>query len=227
MLAGVPGLLRLGRLLIAGGGGHARVVAEAAGLAGWDVIGWVGPEAEQAAMHPLRALGRDTDVARVWHEQRADALVVAIGDNALRLAAAARLAELAPVRFGVVVHPTAIVAPSASIAPGTIICANAVVNSGARLGPHCLINTSSSVDHDCVFDEGASTGPGARLGGDCHVGRASAIAMCAIVLHGRRIGAHSVVGAGALVTRDVPDGVVAYGSPARVVRTREPDERYL
>ena len=39
-----------------------------------------------------------------------------------------------------------------------------------------------------------------------------------IVCPGVTIGAHTVVGAGSVVTRDLPEGVVAVGSPARVVR---------
>ncbi len=41
----------------------------------------------------------------------------------------------------------------------------------------------------------------------------------AIVLAGVTVGADSVVGAGAVVTRDVPAGVVAVGQPARVIRS--------
>ena len=44
----------------------------------------------------------------------------------------------------------------------------------------------------------------------------------AVVVKHRRIGAHSHVGAGAVVTRDLPDGVIAYGVPARVVRATGP-----
>src|SRR6187551_1216288 len=44
----------------------------------------------------------------------------------------------------------------------------------------------------------------------------------AIVLPGVTIGADSVVGAGAVVTRDLPANVVAVGNPARVTRTVEP-----
>lgn len=40
-----------------------------------------------------------------------------------------------------------------------------------------------------------------------------------IVLPGVRIGADTVVGAGAVVTRDLPSGVLAVGNPARVIRT--------
>jgi maltose O-acetyltransferase len=47
----------------------------------------------------------------------------------------------------------------------------------------------------------------------------------AIVLPGVTIGANSVVGAGAVVTNDVPDNVVVAGNPARVLRQVEDDRR--
>jgi maltose O-acetyltransferase len=43
----------------------------------------------------------------------------------------------------------------------------------------------------------------------------------AIVLPGRSIGANSVVGAGSVVTRDIPPNSVAVGNPCRVIRTLE------
>jgi maltose O-acetyltransferase len=41
------------------------------------------------------------------------------------------------------------------------------------------------------------------------------------------IGENTVVGSGSLVTRDLPDNVLASGNPARVVRTRKPGEKFL
>jgi acetyltransferase-like isoleucine patch superfamily enzyme len=55
----------------------------------------------------------------------------------------------------------------------------------------------------------------------------TALGVGANVVHGRTIGEHTVVGAGALVLDDVPEKVVAYGVPAAVARSREPNEPYL
>lgn len=47
----------------------------------------------------------------------------------------------------------------------------------------------------------------------------------ATVLHGVTVGEDSVVAAGAVVTRDVPPGVLAGGAPARVLRSVSPGDR--
>jgi acetyltransferase-like isoleucine patch superfamily enzyme len=59
------------------------------------------------------------------------------------------------------------------------------------------------------------------------VGEFTVIALGANLIHGVTIGEHSVVGAGATVVRNVPPYVVAYGTPARVVRPRQPGDPYL
>jgi len=44
----------------------------------------------------------------------------------------------------------------------------------------------------------------------------------ALILAGVRIGARAVIGAGSVVTRDVPDDVFAAGNPCRVIRPLDP-----
>jgi acetyltransferase-like isoleucine patch superfamily enzyme len=105
--------------------------------------------------------------------------------------------------------------------------AGAVVNPGARVGAFCILNTNSSIDHDCILEDYASLAPGVVTGGGVVIGRYTAIGIRATVVHGVRIGEHSVIGAGATVLHDIPDHVVAYGTPARVVRNRQTGDPYL
>ena len=50
------------------------------------------------------------------------------------------------------------------------------------------------------------------------VGEGSWVGVGSTVIPGVRIGEWSVVGAGSVVTRDIPDNVIAYGNPCKIVR---------
>jgi len=52
------------------------------------------------------------------------------------------------------------------------------------------------------------------------VGEGAWLGTSAIVLDGARVGAGSVIGAGAVVVKDIPDNCIALGSPAKVHRER-------
>ena len=127
-------------------------------------------------------------------------------------------AGLAPVT---VIHPSAIIAPGVVFGKGVQIMAGAVIQTEVRMGDQCIINTGAIVDHENILGDGVEIGPGATLCGNIHVKTNGWVAAGAVVLPGLTIGEDSLVGAGALVTRNIPDGVVAYGSPARVVRKVE------
>ncbi len=103
-----------------------------------------------------------------------DSLVVAIGDNNTRRKVVRNLEkqwkeEGLPNKFGVAIHPGAIVSPTAQIGEGTVIMAGAVIQPGAVIGKHCIINTCSSVDHDCILSDFVHIAPGAHLCGGIRV----------------------------------------------------------
>jgi maltose O-acetyltransferase len=62
---------------------------------------------------------------------------------------------------------------------------------------------------------------GLELGRSVEIGDEVWIGGAAVICPGVRIGAHSVIGAGSVVTRDIPSGVFAAGNPCRVVRDIE------
>lgn len=99
-----------------------------------------------------------------------------------------------------------------------MICAGVVVNTGSVIGADVILNTGCTVDHHNRIGDHAHIAPGVHMGGEVEVGEGALVGIGATVMPRKRIGAWSVVGAGTLVTRDVPDGVVVVGAPARVVR---------
>lgn len=211
------------RVIIWGASGHARVVADIVRVNGsHDIAGFIDD------VHPERA-GADFEGAKIIGGQRAlheqltagvTDVIVAFGDCDARLAAAT-IARNLGFTLASAIHPSAVIASSARIGAGTVVAANAVVNPGAAIGENVILNTGCSVDHDCSVGDGAHISPGARLGGAVRIGDAAWIGIGAVIADHRVVGTRTVIGAGAVVVRDIPPAVVAYGVPARVMRRRE------
>lgn len=96
--------------------------------------------------------------------------------------------------------------------------AGAVINPASRIGKNAVINTCASVDHECHIHDGVHIGPGARLGGKTVVGKGAWIGINATIRDKISIGAGSIIGAGSVVLEDIPESVMAFGVPAKIVR---------
>ncbi len=211
------------KVAIWGAAGHALVVADILRLQGaYEVVGLlddVNPERRGQQAGGLPVLG-GREQLNLLRQRGVTHLIFGFGDCAARL----RLATVVQDHgfgFATAIHPRAVVAVDAELSAGVVIVAGAVVNPGARIGGHTIINTCASVDHECVVGAAVHIGPGARLGGRVKIGDEVWIGMGATVLDRRQIGARSIVGAGSVVTKDLDADVVAYGLPARKIRSLE------
>jgi sugar O-acyltransferase (sialic acid O-acetyltransferase NeuD family) len=192
------------RVLILGAGGHGMAVCEAARDAGFAVAGFLDARAPLPDVLGLPVLGDEAA-----HD--GGPLLIAIGANAARLAAAERLGAPLPV----LLHPSAVVAGSARMAEGAVVMPRAVLGAAVAVGRLALVNTGAILEHEVVLEEGAHVAPGAVLCGAARVGRAAVIGAGAVLAPGVSVGAGAVVGAGAAVLADVPPGARVGGVPAR------------
>jgi len=113
-----------------------------------------------------------------------------------------------------------------------------------RIGNHVWIGPQAYFDaRHLILEDYVGWGPGAKVLGSAHTGdpieqpiittgllikpviveTGADIGMNASILPGVRIGAHSIVGAGAVVTQDVPAYAIVAGVPAHVLRSRRND----
>lgn len=92
------------------------------------------------------------------------------------------------------------------------------VRIGARTNVQDNVVVHGGQRHPVSIGDDVSIGHGAIVHG-CTIGNSTLIGMGSIIMNGAVIGEHCIVGAGALVTGGmvIPDGHVAYGSPAKVV----------
>ncbi len=201
-------------LLILGAGGHGRVVADTAAMAGWDKIAFLDDNATASSATCWPVIGPIESL--VVNACMFDAAIVAIADCACREALMQQL-DQAGVGLATVIAPSAVVSPRASIAPGCMILAGAVVQIGAKIGAGCIVNTSSTVDHDCELGPCVHVAPGAHVAGAVTIGARSWIGLGATVNENLTLGEACTVGASAAVVTDVAPGATVMGVPARAV----------
>lgn len=203
-------------LWILGAGRHPKVVIDAAlSMGTYKVLGiianepgtWgteVGGVQVVGPMEPSFLTGREVEHA-----------VIAVGDNRLRSEIAHRFAGI--VGWETIVHSTAYVARGVELGEGTVLCAGAIVQPDTHIGRHVVVNTLSSIDHDSTLEDFVHAGPGVHVAGGVRIEEGVFLGTGSIVIPDRSIGPWATIGAGAVVTTDIPGHVTAVGIPARPI----------
>jgi sugar O-acyltransferase (sialic acid O-acetyltransferase NeuD family) len=205
------------RIVILGGGGHARVVASILKrMPGYNVIGYTAPD-NVGVISGLAYLGTD-DVLPTLVEKNPDCAAVlgigTVGPNPKRELLFTRLEELG-FSLITVVAPRALVGEGVPVGRGTVVVDGAIVNTGSSIGKGVILNTNCTVDHDCVIGDFVHVAPGATLSGGVSVGRNAMIGVGATVIQNVRIGEGILVGAGSTVIKNLDTPGTYFGSPAR------------
>ncbi len=110
--------------------------------------------------------------------------------------------------------------PNCHIGEGTFINHGAYLMDGARItiGSHCYIGPSCGFYTACHAKLPRDRSRGFELAKPITVGDDVWFGGNVVVLPGVSIGDGSIIGAGSVVTRDVPAGCVAAGNPCKVIR---------
>lgn len=209
------------RLLLVGGGGHCAGIIDSIEKAGLYEIAGIVDRAEKigdtVCGYPI--VGCDSDLRRL-RDSGLDCAFVSLGSVGAPAARILLCERLRGLSFALpsVVDPSAILATSALLSDGCYVGKNSVINSGGLIGTLAIINTGAIVEHGCRVGDFAHIAPGGVLSADVRVGDRTHIGANATVIQGLTIGRDCIIGAGSVVTRDIPDGAVAYGSPCRPVR---------
>ncbi len=111
------------------------------------------------------------------------------------------------------------------LGPGCYINAGCALGSRGRYGAFVLINRGANIGHHADLGDFVLIGPGVTIAGNVTVGKGTAIGAGATLLPGVTIGENATIGAGAVVVRDLPDGCLALGPAARIVRTGKAGDR--
>lgn len=207
-------------LVIWGASGHARVVCDIVRLTGkYAIAGFlddINHDKHGTAFCDSIVLGGNEKLEMLL-SKNIKHMLIGVGDCNARMKISEHVFAMG-FSLAKAIHPSSIISDDARIGEGTVVTVNAVVNPGAFIGNNVILNTASTIDHDCKIENGVHIGPGVHLGGNVFVDQATWIGIGSSIKDNVRIGKNTIIGAGSVVIRDIPDNVVAYGNPAKVIR---------
>ena len=195
-----------------GASGHAKVILDILKLSRKSVIGIFDNNPNVADLLSIPV--HKSDVLNSILNSN-DKIIIAIGDNELRKK---KVIELKGLIFNTAIHPSAIVSNNINIGEGSVIMATSIINTGAKIGKHVIINTGALIEHDCIIEDFAHVSPKAALAGNVTVKEGAQVGINSSVRQGITIGKWAVVGAGAVIVKDVPDYAVVVGNPGKIIK---------
>ena len=143
--------------------------------------------------------------------------VCAVGSARIRKAIIEKL-EDSSVRFATLIDPSVLMSGTVEIGEGTMICAGNILTVDIKIGRHVIINLDCTVGHNTIAEDFVTLYPSVNVSGNVHLGECSEMGTGAQIIQGRTIAENTIVGAGAVVTKDITESGTYVGSPARKIK---------
>lgn len=202
-------------IILIGGGGHASILADILLGQGRTIGAIISPDdlSSRPIFTGIPQLHSDQDIHR-YSPQEVE-LVNGIG-MLPRSDLKKKLNNFyldAGYRFATVISDSAEVSPNAKLSDGVQILSQALIQTGAVIGPHTIINSRALVEHDCKIGSYNHAAPGALICGQVETGTNVYIGAGAVIFQNLIIGDNSIIGAGTTLNTSLPQDSITY--PAR------------
>ena len=201
------------KVIIIGAGGHAKVIADIIEKSGDEIVGFLDDNKEigTTIINEYKVIGDLNNRFTMAVTKENLEFIIAIGDNKKR----EEISHSPNLKFYTAIHPSAQIGLDVEIQEGTVIMANACINSSAKIGKHCIINTGAIIEHDNIIEDFVHISPNVALGGTVKIGESTHVGIGSIVKNNITICKNCTIGAGAVVVKNIIEEGTYVGVPAR------------
>ena len=204
-------------IVIIGAGGHAKVIADIIDKSKDIVIGFLDDNKTRNEIiikeKQYKVIGKINDCNKIQLEHPDFEFIIAIGDNKIRKQIAEKYREL---KFYTAIHPSSQIALDVEIKQGTVVMANVCINTSAKVGKHCIINTGAVVEHDNKIEDYVHISPNATLCGTVEIGELTHVGAGTTIKNNINICNNCIIGAGSVVVKNITKSAIYMGVPAKI-----------
>jgi len=169
-------------------------------------------------VHDLPVLG-DTS----WLEDRPGVeVVLGVGNTAVKHKIRQQVQKTGH-HFAQLIHPSVVVGRRVQLGEGVTICAGSLVTTDIVLEDLVTLNLDVTVGHDSILRTYVNVAPSCNISGNVIVGKGCDLGTNSTIIQGLTLGHWSILGAGAVMVKDLPANITAVGAPAKVIKEREPE----
>ena len=209
------------RLFILGGGGHSKVVSDAALLTGkWQSIHIVDPNQEpnlEIDSEKDAIFYEENDLFQTNFNSKKDVLFIGIGSSQIRSKLYSEHSK-SDISFINIAHPTATLSKTIQVKEGSFFGPNSVVNAQANIGVCVIVNSAAVVEHDCIIGDFSHIAPRATIAGGVEVGRYTLIGGNSFINENIKIADNIIVGSGSVVPFDLLEAGTYVGNPVKKIK---------
>lgn len=183
----------------------------------WNLLGFMddNDSIQGTEINGYKVLGKIGDINKYSNAY----FICAVGASKIREKIVKNMKGINPaVKFGTVIDPSVELSDHVTVGEGTIICAHTIITVNIFIGNHVIINLDCTIGHDAILNDFVTLYPSVNVSGITEIGYCSELGTGMQIIQGKKVGDCSMVGAGAVVVRDIPDKCTAVGSPAKPIK---------